>query len=207
MEMKRDPESSLKRRSTVFPIEVFRQTLGRAVGVLESLGVSFHLTGGITSIAYSEPRMTQDIDLVIDPIATARVLDELLRGWRNAEFLLEEASAHAAVQRGGLFQLLDLEQALKIDVYARELIPGELKRSVRIELFEGWLLPVVCRVDAALSKLIWISKGSHKGRRDLRQIVRRASAHEARSIAAAARALRLEDLLQAVLDESDDRLE
>jgi hypothetical protein len=37
----------------------------------------------------------------------------------------------------------------------------------------GLTLPVASRPDLVLSKLIWISKGSHKSRRDLRQIMLR----------------------------------
>ena len=50
-----------------------------------------------------------------------------------------------------------------MDVYARE-----LSRSESHEVFEGQMLSVVSRQDAAISKLLWISKGSHKSRRDFR---------------------------------------
>jgi hypothetical protein len=69
-----------------------------------------------------------------------------------------------------MFQLLDDVESLKLDIYPRELIEGELQRSVQLEVFEDLILPVVSRADAAESKLIWISKGSHKSRRDLRRI-------------------------------------
>ena len=42
------------------------------------------------------------------------------------------------------------------------------------EVFEGERLPIASRADAAVSKLVWIDKGSHKSRRDLRQIFRTA---------------------------------
>jgi hypothetical protein len=40
--------------------------------------VRFHLTGGITSVAWGEPRMTQDIDLVVDNETLAGRLDSFL---------------------------------------------------------------------------------------------------------------------------------
>jgi len=46
----------------VFPIETFRATLEKAIAILERHKVRFHLTGGVTSVAYGEPRLTQDID-------------------------------------------------------------------------------------------------------------------------------------------------
>ena len=52
-----------------------------------------------------------------------------------------------------MFQLFDMSEALKIDVYPRELVPGELDRSTLLEVFEGMPLPVASRSDAAASKL------------------------------------------------------
>jgi hypothetical protein len=75
-----------------------------------------------------------------------------------------------------MFQLFDMAEALKIDVYPRELVPGELDRSTLLEVFEGMQLPVASRPDAAASKLAWAAKGSHKSRRDLRQICRQMTA-------------------------------
>ena len=60
------------------------------------------------------------------------------------------------------------------------------------------------RVDAAASKLIWISKGSHKSRRDLRAIVRRADEASRNDLRAVAQQFGLGDLLAEVLSEPDE---
>ncbi len=39
----------------MFPIESFRKTLLKIVEILRSLEIPFHLTGGVTSVAYGEP--------------------------------------------------------------------------------------------------------------------------------------------------------
>lgn len=46
--------------------EGFEPTLRKLVSLLDRFSVRFHLTGGIASVAYGEPRLTQDIDLVVD---------------------------------------------------------------------------------------------------------------------------------------------
>lgn len=46
----------------MFPVEAFQNTLGKAVKIFEDLEIRFHLTGGVTSVLYGEPRLTQDID-------------------------------------------------------------------------------------------------------------------------------------------------
>ena len=84
------------------------------------------------------------------------------------------------------------------------MIPGELDRSVFAEVFEGAQLPIASRADSAVSKLFWISKGSHKSRRDLRQIYRSANDVDQQLIKDLAVRLQLESLLDEVLNESDE---
>ena len=67
----------------MLPVDVFRPSLTKLVEVLRRVGIRFHLTGGITAVAYGEPRMTQDLDLVIDASAAARHRDELLAALRQ----------------------------------------------------------------------------------------------------------------------------
>jgi hypothetical protein len=112
-------------------------------------------------------------------------------------------SASWRLAEAGIFQLLDLAASLKLDLYAREMIQGELERSVEAGVFAGLNLPIASRVDAALSKLVWISKGIHKSRRDLRQILRRANASDRDAVARWARTQNLALLLAEVLEEPD----
>jgi hypothetical protein len=188
----------------VIPIEAFRETLCKAMRLFRSLDIPFHLTGGITSVVYGEPRMTQDVDMVVCPRAIARRLPEFLAALAQSDFLHNSDAVRSAVIAREMFQLLDLVEALKLDIYPREMIPGELRRSSAIEVFEGVHVPIASRIDAAASKLIWISKGSHKSRRDLRHVFRRATADEQQQIRQLAIQFELESLLDAVLAEPDE---
>ncbi len=154
------------------PVEVFCETLRKLTAILEDHRIRFHLTGEISSAAYAEPRMTQDIDLVVDPAQLGANLDSVIGALETSDFLFDEATVRSAVNDAGMFQLLDSKEALKLDVYPREMIPGELDRSSTLEVFEGVELPIVSRFDAAASKLIWISKGGHKSRSDFRHLYR-----------------------------------
>jgi len=148
--------------------------------------------------------MTQDIDIVIDPAKTKLKVDALIDSLSDSDFLFSEKTVRQAINDGGLFQLLDQRECLKLDLYPREMIPGELDRSVSIEIFAGESLPVVSRIDAAASKLVWISKGSHKSRRDLRAIYRDASADEQQAIKNWANRLGHATLFAEVIQESDE---
>jgi hypothetical protein len=103
-----------------------------------------------------------------------------------------------------MFQILDLEQALKIDLYPESSIPGELDRSVRVEVLEGLVLPIASRGDAALSKLIWAGKGSTKSRRDLRQILQRVESQEAARVRQTASTMGLLTLLDQILADPEE---
>ncbi len=131
-------------------------------------------------------------------------IDELVNELECSDFLFTERVLRQAVQTGNLFQLLDKTESLKLDIYPRELIPGELQRSQTMELFPGIFLPVVSRTDAEISKLIWTNKGSQRSRRDFRSIFRSGSEIQPRDIRAQAEKIRLMELLEEVLSESDE---
>lgn len=75
----------------MYPPDVFRGTLVRLLGILGQLGVRCHLTGGVASVAYGEPRMTQDIDLVVDNVALSGVLPVFLEAVAGAGFFIDES--------------------------------------------------------------------------------------------------------------------
>jgi predicted nucleotidyltransferase len=188
----------------MYPAEIFRATLSRLLEILTRQGVRFHLTGGITSVAYGEPRMTQDIDIVVDNPSLAVSLDAFMAAAQQAGFMFDAEAVRRAVAEKTMFQLFDMAEALKIDMYPREMIPGELDRSASLEVFEGMLIPVVSRPDAAASKLAWAAKGSHKSRRDLRQIVRLMPLTQRLELDRLAGILCLGDLLTEILGEPDE---
>jgi hypothetical protein len=188
----------------VFPVDAFRATLAKVIALLEKHEIRFHLTGGVTSIAYGEPRLTQDVDIVIDNGAIERQLEAFIASLGESDFLFDRDAVRNAIVQRQMFQLLDTVESLKLDIYPRELIPGELERSNTLELFEGVHVPIASLTDTAAAKLVWISKGSHKSRRDLRQLVRIATENQRRMIEHLATDLGLRELLFEVLAESDE---
>ena len=108
----------------MFPTEGFQPSLSKLTAVLDRLGIKYHLTGGIASIAYGEPRMTQDVDLVLDPDRVVAVEDEFLGALARAGFHFGEPTARQAIASRQMFQLLDVDQVIKLDLYVRCLIRG-----------------------------------------------------------------------------------
>lgn len=188
----------------MFPVEAFERTIGKFVAITEAIDLPFHLTGGSISSAYGEPRLTQDIDIVVSPEVAKHRIDDLVDQLASSDFLFTESVVRRAVKAGELFQILDKSESLKLDIYPRELIPGELQRSQTLELFDGVFLPVVSRTDAAISKLIWIAKGSQRSRRDFRSIFISCDQQQQIDIREQAAGLHLSELLDQVIAESDE---
>lgn len=188
----------------MFNLVEFRDCLERAVSLLRSCEIRFLITGGAAAIAYGDPRTTQDIDLVIEGIAIQERLELFLTQLRQENFLYNEQTVRTAVASRRQFQLLDTGSSFKLDLYPRELVSGALDRAVQVEIMPGLTLPVASRPDLVLSKLIWISKGSHKSRRDLRQIMLRVSETETATIHSLTEQTGLRVLLDEVLRESDE---
>ncbi len=188
----------------MFPISAFQDTVLKLVSVLQRNKVAFHLTGGVTGSAYGEPRLTQDIDIVIENSAATERAVQLADEFSLVGFLFDRNAMSIAIEQKRMFQLFDPDESLKLDLYPRELIGGELSRSNQMEIFENIILPIVSRQDAASSKLVWISKGSHKSRRDLRQLMLRCSKTEQDFVTEFAAENELTSLLQQVLQEADE---
>lgn len=188
----------------MYPIEEFERTVIKFAGVMRAAGVPFAMTGGMASMTHGEPRFTQDADAVIDPDAARARTDELIRRFEAADYFLNPETVRQSIHAGRQFQLLDNVDVLKIDVYPHELVGGEVSRAVEREVFAGHHLPVIAVPDAVGSKLVWIRKGSHKSRRDVRLMFAAADELTRQATRETAVDLGLASLLDDVLAEPDE---
>jgi hypothetical protein len=105
---------------------------------LEALGARYMVTGSVAAIAYSAPRFTQDIDLVValDRAQIAR-LPEV---FPEAEFYVpppEAIAAEAAREQRGHFNLIHHDTGFKADIYLAGRDPlhaWALSRAKRLDL-------------------------------------------------------------------------
>ena len=98
----------------MFPIETFQSTLKKLAAILRQQEIPFHLTGGVTNVAYSEPRMTQGIDIVVSNEKLTNKLEQVLAAFEISDFIFDERSIRSAVERRKMFQLLDGVESLKL---------------------------------------------------------------------------------------------
>jgi hypothetical protein len=188
----------------MFRPDAFFPVLRRAADLLEQHEIRYYLTGGLVSIFYGEPRLTQDADLVVDPVRLKECLEPFIEDVLRFGYVANAATIRDAVSRGRQFQIIDAEECLKIDLYPRELVEGSLDRAIWVDLTEGLLFPIASRADVIASKLFWISKGSHKSRRDVRQLMQGITEEETAQAREFAERLKLTNLLDEVLAEPDE---
>ncbi len=142
---------------------------------LDAAGIPYMLTGSLASGHYGEPRMTRDIDLVVElePADATRLVALFA-----AEFDVDEDSVRRAIERRSMFNLIHIEAIVKVDFIVRKddaYRRGEFERRRRVAI-AGQPMTLVSPEDLILSKLLWAKAGgSELQRRDVRQLIRMVS--------------------------------
>lgn len=127
----------------------------RLTGLLDKAGIPYMLAGSMSSSLHGRPRATQDADVVIDP--TEDQLGSLLALLGQGYYVSRDA-AMDALQRPGMFNVIDLEGGWKADLIILKDRPfnrQEFDRRRRIDAM-GQMLWVVSPEDIILSKLEWM---------------------------------------------------
>jgi hypothetical protein len=131
-------------------LDILRDVSGR----LESAGIEFMLTGSIAMNYYARPRMTRDIDIVValQPGQTDTILENFGR-----DYYCDPEMVSAAITNSSMFNLIHLEEVIKVDFIVRKNDAYRLEEFARrkridIDDFSTW---IVSREDLILSKLVW----------------------------------------------------
>lgn len=145
------------------------ELLRRAIGELERQQIPYLVVGSLASGAYGEPRMTRDIDLVID--LKAERATQLCAAFPAPDFFVSLPAAHEAVRRVGRFNVIHPASGNKIDfIIARQDAWGksQLARRQRVRLFPDLEGYVASPEDVIIGKLWYYQEGgSEKHLRDI----------------------------------------
>ena len=138
---------------------------------LEKVDIPYMLTGSMAMNYYATPRMTRDIDLVVE------VLPEDVRPLVVAfqtDYYVSREAVEDAVRRRSMFNLIHNESLVKIDFVVRKetsyrKTEFERRRWVR---FEDTAVCVVSKEDLIISKLYWAQDSrSEVQKRDVRNLL------------------------------------
>jgi hypothetical protein len=138
---------------------------------LERANIPYMLTGSVALSYYARPRMTRDIDIVVELAGSdARAIEGLFA----PTYYVSEADIARAITGGGMFNILHLDRLVKADLIVRQDAPyrrAEFARrqKVRFPGFDSW---IVSREDLILSKLVWArDSASELQLRDVRALL------------------------------------
>lgn len=121
---------------------------------LDDHEIPYMLTGSFAANFYAVPRMTRDIDIVIE--IQMKEADKIYQLFQK-DFYVDKISIDDAVQHQSMFNIIHNELAFKIDFIVRkndEYRLVEFKRKKRIQL-DNMSIWIVSPEDLIISKLYW----------------------------------------------------
>ena len=138
---------------------------------LNRAGIPFMLTGSMAMIAYALPRMTRDVDVVIEvsPEDAARLVAIFA-----PDYYIDAETVARALRDERMFNAIHREQIFKVDCIVRKNAPYRREEFARrqrqvIGEMETW---VVSKEDLILSKLCWGRESrSEYQARDIRNLL------------------------------------
>ena len=126
---------------------------------LDQREIPYMITGSIAANFYTAPRMTRDIDIVIE--LNAQKVDQAHEAFKD-EFYVDRDMIAEAVKRQSTFNIIHNETLVKVDFMVRneseyQRIEFNRRHSVVVEEVP---LSIISPEDLVISKLFW-AKGSH----------------------------------------------
>ena len=121
---------------------------------LESARIAYMVTGSMAMNYYAVPRMTRDIDIVIE-VSSADV--DRLTGVFRDEFYLEPETVREAIRDRTTFTVIHTASVVKVDFIVRresEYRRGEFQRRRRVRVGDTAIF-IVAPEDLIISKLDW----------------------------------------------------
>lgn len=124
---------------------------------LKDADIPYMITGSIASNFYTVPRMTRDIDIVIElkPKDVEKIYEIF-----TTDFYIDKDVVKAEVARKGMFNIIHNEYVVKVDFIVKkdtEYRRGEFLRRRHIQIEETGLF-LTAPEDLIISKLEWAKK-------------------------------------------------
>jgi len=175
------------------------------VRCLEKLNIPYFITGAVASIAYGEPRLTNDIDVVAE--VNDGHIAKLKACFSEEEFYLDSDSIREAIRRRHQFNIIHPASGLKIDVIISKRDAFDQNRFSRIKRMrplEDTEANFASPEDVIIKKMEYYKEGSsEKHLRDIMGILEISGEMiDFEYISLWAKKLKLEDIWQAIQERS-----
>jgi hypothetical protein len=184
------------------------ELLQKIAGVFEQLQIPYLVTGSVAAMAYGEPRLTNDIDIVA--AIDASHIASLLKAFPEDEFYISEGMIRQAIAHQGQFNIIQPASGLKVDVIIKQDTPfdnSRFKRIRRISPAESYQANFAAPEDVIIKKMEYYRDGgSEKHLRDITGILKISGEEVDRNyIAEWAKRLNLTEIWDAVQKRIDEK--
>jgi hypothetical protein len=163
----------------------------------ERAQIAYMLTGSMAMNYYAQPRMTRDIDVVVE--ITPEDIERVMVLFRPQYYVSEE-NIRDSLAHESIFNLIHLESVIKVDCIVRkssEYGRVEFGRRQRISIRE-FTTYIVSKEDLIISKLLWAKDSrSEIQLGDVRNLL--ATGYDAAFLKRWTHELRLDNLLEECL--------
>ena len=130
------------------------EVLHDVVARLEAGAFPYMLTGSVAMSVYAEPRMTRDIEIVVELAAedALRVVELF-----SPDYYVSDEAVRSAISARGLFNLFNLAKLIKVDLIVKKDDAFQRQQFMRRQRHElaGCSVWVIGKEDLILSKLVW----------------------------------------------------
>lgn len=106
------------------------RAFGGVIDVLEAIGATYAIWGGLAVVAYGEPRFTQDMDILLAPEGFAVSL--FVRRLHETHYHVDEIAVNRALS-GGFFNVIHLGYHIKTDFFVA--VEPELKAMIANRIY------------------------------------------------------------------------
>lgn len=142
---------------------------------LEECGIPYMVAGSVAAILYGEPRLTNDMDVVVE--LGSHHIDDLLSRFDTEEYYVPSPEfVRSVIVRGGSFNIVHVPSASKVDLIVRrktDFAEHEFARRQRLPFTEHLEATVATPEDVIVSKLLFHAEGrSEKHLTDIAGVLR-----------------------------------
>jgi len=133
--------------------------------ILDRVNIQYMISGSVASMFYGEPRLTHDIDLVIDiNIRSAKALYEKAKD----DYYISMEGVRDALENKTIFNLIHNETGFKIDFWILTESEFDISRfgRRRKHRIEGKDYYFSTPEDTILIKLLWLKESGFKKHQD-----------------------------------------
>jgi hypothetical protein len=154
-------------------MELF-ELLQKVVTVFERFGIPYLVTGSVAAMAFGEPRLTNDIDIVAG--IEEKHVQDFLEAFPSGEFYISEEMVREAIRRREQFNIIHPRSGIKVDIIIKQDTPFDNSRFGRIHRIypaESYQANFAAPEDVIIKKMEYYrAGGSEKHLRDIAGILK-----------------------------------